>query len=169
MYINTSSLCKIRQRTFIFIPFYPILEHQCKFIIHRNHLIIIKVPLRLFFGRFSHTANIFRLGSFRDVVPESLIFCLVTFTVLNPRRQIITAAIFRIPILTGITFFARISEKFPRVPTFQLLWIILKLLEKLILRNTHRKNQVDGAVLDHAAEQRKAPIADSTHECSPLF
>jgi hypothetical protein len=37
------------------------------------------------------------------------------------------------------------------------------------LGNTHRKNQVDSAVFDNAAKQRKAPIADSTPESSSHF
>jgi hypothetical protein len=122
MSLNTSSLRKTGQRTFVFLPFYQILEHQCELVIHRDHLIIIKVPLGLFFSRFSHGAEAFCLRNFCGGVSESLIFCVVTVTILNPSggQLVITAAIFRIPVITLIAPI-RVSKKFPRFPTFQLL------------------------------------------------
>src|SRR6266436_1396158 len=98
MSINLSSLYKTREHTFVLLPFYPILEHQCKFVIHRHHLIIIEFPLRLFISHFRHVNSLFCLESFCDV-RESLILCLITFAVLNPSGGyfVLFAAVSRIP------------------------------------------------------------------------
>ena len=81
MLVNTSDLYNARHRTFTLLLPCPIFEYYRKLVIHRHHLVIVEVSLRLFITCFSDGIDVLEI--FCNVVVVFFTFRFVAFPVIH--------------------------------------------------------------------------------------